>query len=38
MKKAQDKVKRNPYFSSYKEEAKEAEINWLKTKEEEMSK
>ena len=35
MKEAQDKVKRNPAFSDYKEDAKDAEINWYKAKEEE---
>ncbi len=28
MKEAQEKVKRNPYFNDYKEEAKDAELNW----------
>jgi len=35
MRNAQDKVKRNPAFSDYKEEAKDAEIEWYKAKEEE---
>lgn len=35
MKEAQEKSKRNPYFSDYKEKAKDAEIEWHKAKEEE---
>lgn len=35
MKEAQEKAKRNPYFSDYKEKAKDAEIEWHKAKEEE---
>jgi hypothetical protein len=35
MKNAQEKAKRNPSFSDYKEEAKDAELKWHKAKEEE---
>jgi len=35
MKEAQEKSERNPYFSDYKEKAKDAEIEWHKAKEEE---
>lgn len=33
MKDAQEKAKRNPYFSDLKEKAKDAEIEWYKAKE-----
>lgn len=35
LKNAEDKVKRNPYFSSYKEDVKDAQIEYLKALREE---
>jgi hypothetical protein len=35
MKNAQEKAKRNPYFTDLKEKAKDAEIEWYKAKEKE---
>jgi hypothetical protein len=35
MRNAQEKARRNPSFSDYKDEAKKAELNWYKAKEEE---
>lgn len=34
LKNAQEKAKRNPYFSDLKDKVKDAEINYLKAKEE----
>lgn len=35
MKEAQEKSQRSPSYSSYKEEAKDAELEWYKAKEKE---
>ena len=35
LKEAQEKAKRNPYFSDLKEEVKNAKIEWYEAKEEE---